>query len=248
MKRERTVMRERGNGSTLKRGDDGKSFLEKIAEKPTRVGTGRTHGSKDFLPLMASQFNMSFLGIIYNLALLGATDEQIANALNVSKTSFIMWKKREDVAKTLKEGKIGADTKVAAAMYQAAIGYSHEDEVILSNRVKEFDGYGRIVREYNDPIRLKTIKHYPPNAKLIMRWLQIRQPEVWSDKRATINQNIINFNGTKLDNFSNEELMLLGKLGLDTKAIGNGNFDHAEIIEEEFNEEPDDDGYDYEKE
>lgn len=230
MKRERTKSPTMHERIPNKQSDSNKSYLEKVV-------TEQVPAKRRDLAKIAENFNVTFLGIIYNLALLGATDEMIARALGITPAQWAFWKRRGDVAKTLKEGKINADTKVAEAMYHAAIGYSHEDEVILSNRVKEFDEFGRIVREYNDPIRLKTIKHYPPNAKLILRWLQLRQPEIWADKRAAINQNIININAISANTLSNQELALLGKLGLDKTAIGNGNFEHSEIVEEEFNEE-----------
>lgn len=221
------------------------SYLEKLAYGSEKRGASVVR------VLSGNDNSQNLLGIIYNLALLGGTDEMIARSLGISLPRFNLLKsQRPDVAKTLKEGRIHADTKVAQAMYHAACGYSHDDEVILSNRVKEYDEFGRIVREYNEPIRLKTIKHYPPNAKLILRWLQIRQPDVWADKRAEINQNIINVNNISLKTLSNAELALMSKLGLDNKIVGNGNFAEAEIVHEEFNEllEDEQDGNNFKEE
>lgn len=238
MKRERTVKR----------------FARERTQEPSKESylELEMYGSKSkadsMVKLLRGNDNTkTLLQLIYHLALLGATDEMIAKSLGIGLVRFNALKaQRVDLAKTLQEGRINADTHVTQAMYHAALGYSHEDEVILSNRVKEFDQMGRVVREYNEPIRLKTIKHYPPNAKLILRWLQIRQPDIWADKRADINNNILNITNINLQTLSDQELQLMAKLGLDNKAIGNGNFAPPEIVYQEFDESPindEEDGY-----
>lgn len=103
------------------------------------------------------------------LALLGQTDAEMADFFGVSEATFHRWKHaHKDFCESIKEGKAGADAKVAAALYQRAVGYSHPD-VHVSN--------------YQGEITVTPLtKHYPPDTGAAFIWLKNRQPDKWRDR------------------------------------------------------------------
>jgi hypothetical protein len=161
-----------------------------------------------------SPFREEYVRQVFFLSLLGATDAQIALAFDVSINTIDNWKRtKTDFLKALKDGKIEADAKVASSLYQSAIGYSHEDCVILTNRKKLFDDKGKVIEEFTEPLIVKTVKHYPPNVKAAIKWLSARQPAIWGDK-VEVKGKLEVSHKLDLSEFSNEELIVLNRLGL----------------------------------
>lgn len=103
------------------------------------------------------------------LVQLGATDADLADFFDVAISSISLWKvKYQEFSEALKLGKESADKRVEEALYNRAMGYSHEDTDI---RVIE----GQVVVT---PI----IKHYPPDTTAAIFWLKNRKPVEWRDK------------------------------------------------------------------
>ena len=104
------------------------------------------------------------------LCRLGATDKEMADFFNVSKSTLNLWKlEHEDFSDSIKKGKIIADANVADSLYKRAIGYEHEEDKIFLSE--------------GQPIIVPTIKHYPPDSTACFFWLKNRKPEVWRDKQ-----------------------------------------------------------------
>ena len=103
------------------------------------------------------------------LSLLGQTDAEMAAFFGVSERTFHGWKKSHpDFLQSIKEGKADADAKVADALFQRAIGYSHPDSHISN---------------YQGEITVTPItKHYPPDTGAAFIWLKNRQPDKWRDR------------------------------------------------------------------
>jgi len=100
----------------------------------------------------------------------GLTDKDVAHNLRISHTTLNKWKK-ENVAflASLKRGKSLADERVVNALYQRAIGYEKEEDVIFQYQGK--------------PVVVRTIKYHPPDATSMIFWLKNRQPDKWRDKQ-----------------------------------------------------------------
>lgn len=108
---------------------------------------------------------------VYQMALLGLTDVQMAHALGVSVESIDSWKRVHPAfLQALKDGKGGADAKVAEALYKRAIGFTLHENVEVRVVDKE-------VELVNVP------KYYPPDTKAALAWLFNRQKEYWRDAR-----------------------------------------------------------------
>lgn len=103
------------------------------------------------------------------LARLGVTDEQIAAVLGIAVSTLNRWKARHVVfSRALKAGKDVADARVVQSLYRRATGYTHPEEKIF-----QYEG---------EPVRVKTMKCYPPDTTACIFWLKNRRPDLWRDK------------------------------------------------------------------
>jgi len=116
-----------------------------------------------------SAFKKEYIEQAHNYCLLGATDEQLADFFNVTRSTISLWKKKQPkFFDAMKRGKILADANVAHSLYKRATGYSHPD-VHISNYQGEIT-------------KTDITKHYPPDTTACIYWLKNRQPDKWRDK------------------------------------------------------------------
>lgn len=116
-----------------------------------------------------TKYKQEYDDMAYKMALLGITDQQMADCFGVGLATFYRW---QDAHITFREsvirGKVPADSTVAASLYHRANGYSHpEIDIKVIN--------GEIVKT-------EITKHYPPDTAAAFIWLKNRQPKHWRDK------------------------------------------------------------------
>jgi hypothetical protein len=117
-----------------------------------------------------SKFKQEFVEQARKLALLGATDREIADFFGVCEKTLNTWKlDNEAFLQSLKSGKEAADERVERSLFHRAIGYSHD-------AVKIFNNQGAIVTE-------AYTEHYPPDTTAALFWLKNRRPAQWRDKQ-----------------------------------------------------------------
>ncbi len=111
----------------------------------------------------------------WSLAAMGATNDEIADAMGVSKRTIIRWaKEHESFGRALAEGKGVSDAKVIRSLYQMATGYEYTEE----KRIVEYDTDGSV-----KPVRVeKTVKHVQPSVAAQCFWLKNRQRDRWQDR------------------------------------------------------------------
>jgi|GEM_PF-5822218 hypothetical protein len=106
--------------------------------------------------------------IAYQLCLLGFTNKQLAESLDVSVTTLKTWRnKYPDFDSQIKRGKLLIDANVAASLHKTAMGsnsFIETQEILLKDGSKTI---------------LKTIRSIPPNFNAQRLWLRNRQPERW---------------------------------------------------------------------
>lgn len=107
--------------------------------------------------------------LAFKLCLLGATEQEIANALEVSLDTVTEWKRvHPSFSASINEGRETADATIAESLYNRAKGYSHPDVHISS---------------YEGGITVTPItKHYPPDTAAAFIWLKNRKSGKWRDK------------------------------------------------------------------
>jgi hypothetical protein len=147
-----------------------------------------------------SKWNDDFKRMIRSLALLQATDEQMADVIGVNINTFNYWKRTHpDFLAAMNSGKMAADAKVAESLFKRANGfYKWETHVCMYK--------GEVIQT---PVR----KYYPPDSWAAARILSIRQRTKWTDvtKTETI-QTSININKIDFTNLSTEELLLMKQI------------------------------------
>lgn len=118
-----------------------------------------------------TKFREEFIGQAEKLCRLGATDQEVADFLEIDVRTLYRWKGENDAfCQALKAGKEVADERVERSLFARANGYEH-DEVDI--RVVS----GEIVRT---PIR----KYYPPDTTAAIFWLKNRRPAQWRETKA----------------------------------------------------------------
>jgi hypothetical protein len=111
--------------------------------------------------------------LVYNLRLLGATAEMIADTLSVEVNTLYTWRSvHVSFDEAWRAGGELADGEVARAMFHRAKGYSHRAEKI------QFDREG-------NALRAEYIEHYPPDTSAGIFWLVNRRPMNWKQKQTT---------------------------------------------------------------
>jgi hypothetical protein len=120
-----------------------------------------------------SKYDRRFVEEARKLALLGATDDEMAAFWDVSVATLNTWKSAHpEFLEALKEGKLSADAKVAERLYSRATGYSNP------HAVKIFMPAGA-----DEPVYAPFTEHYPPDVTAAIFWLKNRQRWKWRDRQ-----------------------------------------------------------------
>jgi len=159
------------------------------------------------------KYRPEFAEKAYKLSLLGVTEKMLTVVFEVNQTTIDYWKQNQpEFLKALQKGRTEADANVAYALYQRAVGYSCPDTHITTAYNQE--------TKRTEVIQTPITKHYPPDSYAALKWLNIRQRELWSDitkVEHTIKGQIDIQYLDQLTNekeFTDEDLQALLKLGL----------------------------------
>jgi len=121
-----------------------------------------------------SGYKAEYAKQVQKLAMLGATDQEVADFFGVDVRTVHRWKHdHADFCHALKLGKETADDRVERSLYQRAIGYEQDE-------VKIFMPSGAPEPVYA-PYRAKVA----PDVTAAIFWLKNRRPDVWRDVKAT---------------------------------------------------------------
>lgn len=131
---------------------------EPSEEQPEAKKRGRpSMFAEDFVQEIIERFNE------------GKTVEQVAEIMEISKTTLYNWRKKHpDFVNAMDDARGLVDDLVEASLFQRARGMTFVDTSDV-----EIDG--KIVS-------LEHVKHIPPDTAAIKHWLNNRRPEEWRDK------------------------------------------------------------------
>lgn len=102
----------------------------------------------------------------------GATDREIAEALEIHEATLYRWRHQyPEFREALRLGKDAADDRVESALYHRAIGYRHD-----AIKIMQYEGQV-IVEPY--------VEHVPPDIGAIKMWLTNRRGDRWREKQTT---------------------------------------------------------------
>ena len=162
--------------------------------------------------------------VVYQMALLGATNAQIAAALDVGIDRFRrMLGKQPALKELLKQGRLVADGRVARTLYRKATGYTYVEDVAVTSRNRQTGEATTTVT----PVRKRAL----PDITAIIFWLCNRQSEKWRSVNKldaptiapTVNLNL------QMAELTNEELALARRIGVAMRN-GNGNGNNGAAV------------------
>src|SRR5713101_2949603 len=171
-------LKARQHGYRLKTREDITARIQELVDKPQSgiatqqiVEAIRTGRPTIYRPELAA--------LARKLALLGATESEMADLLNIHESTLSNWMgKHSEFSRAVKSGKLQADAEVAERLFSRATGHSHE-------AVKIFMPAGA-----EAPVYAPFTAHYPPDTKAALAWLSRRQPELWKERQQ------VDFSGT----------------------------------------------------
>ncbi|HEX5321485.1 MAG TPA: helix-turn-helix domain-containing protein [Stellaceae bacterium] len=118
-----------------------------------------------------SAYRQEYADQARKLALLGATNDDLASFFGVSPATIDRWIAAHDELRgALKSGRDEADAKVARRLFSRACGYSHPAVKIVAD--------AKTGSEHIVPYT----EHYPPDTTACIFWLKNRQPAKWRDR------------------------------------------------------------------
>lgn len=164
------------SGYRLHNRADVRERIEELTAKPhARIATQQVaEAIRNGRPTL---YREELCDLARRLALLGASDVEMAGALNIAPQNLAEWKARYPKFRAaIESGKLRADAEVAEKLYHRAKGYSHK-------AVKIFMPAGA-----NEPVYAPYTEHYPPDTQAASLWLRNRQPHLWRDKREIEHQ------------------------------------------------------------
>src|SRR5712691_9026359 len=161
----------RGHGYRLRTREDIAARVQELIDKPqNRIATQqiveaiRTGRPTIYRPELAT--------LARKLALLGATDQEMADALGIDQGTLDRWKTRhKEFRVAIQLGKIRADAEIAESLYNRARGMSVP-------AVKIFQGTPE-----GGPVIVPHQEHLPPDVGAAKLWLSRRRPNLWRERQ-----------------------------------------------------------------
>jgi len=129
-----------------------------------------------------TKYNKEYNMQAYKLALLGATDVELADFFEVNQDTIYEWKKTHPkFSESIKDGKIKADYCVAHKLYDKAIGPEWIEEQAFKVKRESYNAEGK-KETFEEVIVVPVTRRAPPDTPAISLWLRNRNPERWKDK------------------------------------------------------------------
>src|SRR5216684_3093292 len=161
----------RGHGHRLRTREDIAARVQELIDKPqNRIETQQI--VEDIRTGRPTIYRPELATLARKLALLGATDQEMADALGVDQGTLDRWKTRhKEFRIAIQVGKIRADAEIAESLYNRARGMSVP-------AVKIFQGTPE-----GGPVIVPHQEHLPPDVGAAKLWLRNRQPERWRERQ-----------------------------------------------------------------
>lgn len=137
-----------------------KTVIKKKRGEGNRNAAGNPGGGRSTL------YRPEYDEQVKRLALLGLSDEEMAEFFEISASALYAWRKEfPSFNEALRAGKIEADGKVARALYKRALGYRYNETTLEAGKLTKV-----------------VTKHIPGDVGAQTLWLKNRQRDKW---RAT---------------------------------------------------------------
>jgi hypothetical protein len=138
-----------------------------------------------------TKYKSAFCKIAKQLSKLGATDFEIAQALEISRQTFYLWMQtHKKFSDSVKLGKSPANRRTERSLFERANGYTYPSEEIhlvdeVEERHNEADPKHPIIVRTKKVLRVPVLKHVPPDPTSVIFFLKNREKQKWRDFKAT---------------------------------------------------------------
>jgi hypothetical protein len=126
--------------------------------KRGRVGEGRP-----------SKYAEWMIPVVREMGMLGATLQNLANALQVDDLTVSRWMDIPEFGSAVREVRDDLDARVERSLFERAMGFEHASEKVFCNAKGEVS-------------RADTRVKYAPDTQAAIFWLKNRQPKKWREK------------------------------------------------------------------
>lgn len=148
------------------------------------------------------KYDERFVKIAKVLCMRGGTDDDLAEAFEVSSRTINRWKKDyPEFAEALTAGKEYADAEVELSLYKRAKGSKKKTKV--TRKIIEMDKDGN-----TKPAKIETVETEEdiiPDVGACCFWLKNRRPDIWRDKQEIGLYEIEDMDGIEADIYGGEE-------------------------------------------
>lgn len=118
-----------------------------------------------------NDYNPLYCELATKYALLGLTDQQMADVFGVATATLYKWQhEHPEFSEAIKAGKVDADAVVAQSMYRKATGYTVEIDKVI----KSPEGGQQVV---------KVMLHVPADTMAGIYWLNNRRRQNWRQRQ-----------------------------------------------------------------
>jgi hypothetical protein len=161
----------RGHGHRLRTREDIAARIDELSTKALARTAAQqvAEGTRRGAPTL---YRSELADLARRLALLGATDQEMADSLGIDQVTLDRWKARHtEFGIAIEHGKIRADAEIAESLFNRARGMS-------VRAVKIFQGTPE-----GGPVIVPHQEHLPPDVGAAKLWLSRRQPDLWREKQ-----------------------------------------------------------------
>jgi hypothetical protein len=161
----------RGHGHRLRTREDIAARIDELSTKALARTAAQqvAEGTRRGAPTL---YRPELADLARRLALLGATDQEMADALGIDQVTLDRWKARHtEFGIAIEHGKIRADAEIAESLFNRARGMSVP-------AIKIFQGTPE-----GGPVIVPHQEHLPPDVGAAKLWLSRRQPGLWREKQ-----------------------------------------------------------------
>lgn len=125
-----------------------------------------------------TKYHNQFNEQAYKLALLGATDAELAEFFGVCEATLNKWKIKYPLfVESIHNGKVRADADVAHKLYDRAIGAKWIEQAAFKVRNQTESGV------FTEEVVIVDLERgAPPDTQAISLWLRNRKSTLWKDK------------------------------------------------------------------
>ena len=155
-------------------------------------GLCKTHQAETKRQGKPTKYHPDMLKKARDAALLGATNEEMAEVLGIGLSTLGKLKARYiALREAIKDGKHRPDVEVAHAMFDNAMGAEWTDQEVVKIKRTEYGPTGKKLLEQEEAVAVDVVRRKAPDTLAGIFWLKNRHRFHWADRKAITHDGMI---------------------------------------------------------